>query len=188
MNIEPNTTIYLMRGVPLDAGYTDTIYFATAEKQKEYFDTFITAALTFVNQTYQRVSVNRCRLQVSADSIYNVNYMAFQNTAYGTKWFYAFVTNVEYINNAVSEITYVLDVMQTYAFDYVLKQSFVDREHSATDVAGDNILAEPFDVGDYVVEDWQTDPWIRQQNLTITGRGEVEGGYCVLICAAEQNV
>lgn len=188
MNIEPNTTIYLMRGVPLDNSYNDTIYFANAAAQQAYFQTFVLSALSFPSQTYQRVSSGRCRLNVSADKIYNVNYMMFKNTNYENKWFYAFVNNVEYINNAVCEIYYELDVMQTYAFDYSLKESFVDREHSATDQAGDNILAEPFDVGDYVVEDWETDPWIRQKNLTITGRGEVEGGYCVLICCAEQGV
>lgn len=189
MEINPNTSIYLLRGIPLDNTYNDTLYFATASAQLAYFQGKLSnnGGVSFTKQTYQRVGRNRCRLEISADKIYNVNYMFFQNTAYGSKWFYAFVTNVEYINDAVSEISYEIDVIQTYMFDWKLGMSFIDREHAATDAAGDNLMSEPFDVGDYVVESWETDPWITEDDLTIPGiTGTVLGGYVVMICSAEQ--
>lgn len=155
MNIEPNTTIYLMKDVPLDNTYTDTMWFENASSQWTHFKTRVDTedGMVFPVNTYQRVNKNSCRLQVSADDIYNYNYMMFQNTNYGNKWFYAFVTSVDYINNAVAQINYEIDVMQTWAFDYKLGQCLVEREHSATDVAGDNIEPEPFDVGVYVIQD-----------------------------------
>ena len=66
----------------------------------------------------------------------------FQNTSFGIKWFYAFITNVEYINNETSEITIEIDVMQTWHFDYTVNQCFVEREMAATDDIGGNLVPE----------------------------------------------
>jgi hypothetical protein len=143
----PNTTLYLLSGVPLDNTYTDTIYFATATAQYDYF--YGKKSKTFANLSYQRVGENRIRVQASADDLYNCNYLMFQNTGFGNKWFYAFITETpKYINDNTTEIVYEIDVMQTYFFDAVLKPSYIIRQHQATDVAGDNTLPEPVDVGD----------------------------------------
>lgn len=65
-------------------------------------------------QTYQRVNKGTMRVGLSADSCYDCNYLMFQNSGFGSKWFYAFITSVEYVNNAVTEITFEIDVMQTW--------------------------------------------------------------------------
>ena len=150
MYIQPNSVIRLLTGVPLDNTYAHTIYFATAQAQAEYFAGKTKTGCTFNNQTYQRVNKGTMRLQVLADNIYDCNYLMFQNTSYGNKWFYAFITSIEYVSNVVSEITYEIDVMQTwFLFDTTLLQSFVEREHSSTDVVGDNIVPEPVNLGEY---------------------------------------
>lgn len=143
----PNTTLYLLSGVPLDNEYKDTIYFDSAAAQSTYFSSKISK--TFAHLTYQRINENKIRVQASADDLYNCNYLMFQNTAYGNKWFYAFITETpKYINDNAAEITYEIDVMQTYFFDVTLHPSYIIRQHQATDVAGDNTLPEPVDVGD----------------------------------------
>lgn len=189
MNIEPNSKIYLLRNVPLDNTYTDTMWFENASSQWTHFKTRAdTNGEYFPAQTYQRKDIGVIRLDISADEIYDCNYLMFQNTNYGSKWFYSFITKVEYVNNAVSYVYYELDVMQTWMFDYTLEMCMVEREHSTTDQIGENIMAEPFDMGDYICEDWETDPWITQNNtVSITGRGDVPGGYCVLVCCAQQQ-
>ena len=149
MYIQPNSVIRLLTGVPLDNTYAHTIYFNSAQAQAEYFASKTKAGCTFNFQTYQRVNRGTMRLQVLADDIYDCNYLMFQNTSYGNKWFYAFVTSIEYVSNTVSEITYEIDVMQTWFFDVTLLESFVEREHSATDVAGENIVPEPVNIGEY---------------------------------------
>ena len=40
--------------------------------------------------------------------------------------------------------------MQTWFFDYTLKESFVEREHSLTDNVGDNVITENIELGEYV--------------------------------------
>ena len=150
MYIQPNTTIRLLTGVPLDKTYTNTLYFSSKENQTDYFITKSKHTLT--NLTYQRVNKGVCRVERSADVCYDCNYMMFQNTSYGAKWFYAFITKVEYVSNTVCEIYFDIDVIQTWFFNFTLKECFVEREHSLTDNRGDNILPEPVELGEYMLE------------------------------------
>lgn len=150
MYIEPNSNIKIYKNVPLDNTYNHTLYFSSLSEQNAYFhgsSSILKYNLT--SQSYQRVVKGSMRVEIKADNLYDCNYIAFQNTNFGNKWFYAFITSVEYVNNVTSEITFEIDVMQTYLFDVTLKMSFVEREHSSTDVAGDNIVNENLDVGDY---------------------------------------
>lgn len=148
--IAPNSTIKLLKGVPIDNTYENTIYFDSPLSQSNYFSGLMKR--TFEEQSYQRANRNSVRIEATADDLFDVNYIMFQNTSFGNKWFYAFVTEINYINNSVSEIIYELDVMQTWLFDYTLEPSFVVREHSATDRAGDNLVPENLETGEFVAD------------------------------------
>lgn len=150
MYIEPNTNIKLLNNVPLDTTYEHTIYFADTTAQYNYFAGLAKYSLT--DQSYQRVQRGYMRVNIQAENLYDCNYLMFQNATFGTRWFYAFITSVEYVNNTVSEIRFELDVMQSWFFDYTLGQCFVEREHSATDVIGDNRVPENLDTGDYIYD------------------------------------
>ena len=148
MYIAPNSTIILCNDVPLDNTYEHTLYFDNANLQIAYFRG--KAKYTFNQQSYQRVVRGKMRLAIKADNIYDCNYLAFQNTAYGNKWFYAFITSVEYVNNEASEIEFEIDVMQTYFFDVELKECFVEREHVADDTIGLHTLPEKVDCSEMI--------------------------------------
>lgn len=160
MDITPNSTIKLYHNVPLNNTYTDTFYFSSKTQQDIYFHNGVSVGdilkYTLTAQSYQRVNKGKMRVQIpnlptgiksSADALYDCNYLAFKNTAFNDKWFYAFITSVEYISELVAEVSYEIDVMQTYMFNVTLKPCFIERQHSQTDVAGDNVLAEPIDGG-----------------------------------------
>lgn len=151
MYISPNTTIRMLKDVPLDNTYRNTIYFAYVANQTSYFSG--KTKYTFAAQSYQRVQKGTLRIGRKADDLYDCNYLMFQNTAYGNKWFYAFVTGVEYVNNETSEVSFEIDVMQTWHFDYDVKMSFVEREMSVTDKIGDNLVPENLEIGDYIYKD-----------------------------------
>lgn len=140
MYIEPNSKIILCNNVPLDNTYQHTIYFANANAQTNYF--LSKAKATLQEQTYQRVVKGKMRVQRTADSIYDCNYLMFQNSSYGSKWFYAFVTGIEYVNDVTSEVTFELDDLQTYFFDTELMPCYVEREHTADDTIGANLVKE----------------------------------------------
>ena len=152
MYIEPNSTIKICKNVPLDNTYKNTLYFANKLSQENFFTSKTKHNLA--KQSYQRVVKGKMRVEIKSEDLYDCNYLCFQNTSFGLKWFYCFITDVEYVNNETSEITFEIDVMQTYFFDTTLKECFVEREHSATDNIGDNILPEPVDVGEYIFNDY----------------------------------
>lgn len=151
MYILPNTKIRLIKNCPLDKNYENTIYFTSLAQQTTYFMSTL-QGLLFDQNSYQRVNKGSLRVAVNAEAIYNYNYLAFQNTSFGDRWFYAFITKVEYINNITSEITYEIDLLQTWHFSYELEQCFVEREHSVTDEIGDNLVEESLATGEYVTD------------------------------------
>lgn len=151
MQIQPNSIIKLCSGVPIDSSYKDTIYFTSKSEQKSYFESKVSK--TMDKASFQRINGQQgvVRMSANAETIYDCNYMMFQNTNYGSKWFYAFITNIEYVNDKVSNIYFSIDVMQTwFLFDCTLKECFVEREHSKTDNIGDNLVPENLEYGDYV--------------------------------------
>lgn len=153
MEIRPTTIVKLFSGVPLNPTYSDTLYFSSLSAQSSYF-AGLTPVKTFTSQMYQRVNKGQFEANCKADDIYNCNYMAFQNSGFGNKWFYAFINSIEYINNNNSLVTFEIDVMQTWMFDYSVKRSFIERQHSAGDLIGSNILPEPVSLGEYVFDDY----------------------------------
>ena len=150
--VTPNSNIRLLNNCPLESTYNHTLWFDSASAQSTYFIGLTKYNLS--NYSYQRHTKNTIKVGILADNLYDVNYMMFQNTSFGTKWFYAFVLNVEYVNNNTSIITYEIDVIQTWLFNFTLGQCFVEREHSESDNIGEHILPEPVEVGEYMLENY----------------------------------
>lgn len=148
--IQPNTAVRILRGVPLDIDDENSFHFVSAQAQESAFSFYTKFALINKPDTvmYQRHNKNSIRIEKKADLLYDCNYMMFQNTEYGTKWFYAFITEVNYINDRVSEVVYELDDLQTWYFDFHLEECYVEREHQATDNIGDNLQPENIGTGE----------------------------------------
>lgn len=147
MYIAPNTVIKLLTNVRLDNTYEHTLYFVDKTAQLAFFNSKVLH--TFLNQTYQRITRNIVRLNFNADDLYNCNYMMFQNTSYGNKWFYAFITSIDYVNNATCDVKFEIDVVQTWLFETQINNSFVVRQHTPTDVIGENLVPDNLELGEY---------------------------------------
>lgn len=152
--IAPGTTIYLLKDVPLDDTFDHTLYWEnTAQGKADQLDWFIGQTNGFVerkleNYTYQRIEKGTCMVEAVADDIYGCNYMVFQNSPqYGSKWWFCFIQDVEYVNNKTSRLTVKIDVMQTFHFDYELIPCFVERHHVETDIFGQHIQDEGIEYG-----------------------------------------
>ena len=166
MYIAPNTTLKLIKDCPLDPSYENTIYFSAKSFQTAYFINSL-SGYTFNNLTYQRVNLGKIRVAMNAETLFECNYLAFQNASFGDKWFYAFITAIDYINNTTSEITYQIDLLQTWHFDYTLGQSFIERGHTQTDAAGDNLVPENLELGEYVIDDFYVSGELRPYSIVI---------------------
>lgn len=88
----------------------------------------------------------------------------YQNNNYTDKWFYAFITNMTYINDYLTEIQISTDVFQTWQFDILWKKSFIEREmiNSVDDIPGASRTDEGLEIGEpfaqTVTEDSQLAP------------------------------
>lgn len=158
--IAPETNIYVLTGVPLDNTYEHTISWTwTAnprEAQAKYFAS--KAKYTFDKCTYERRERLWCKVERKADDLYDCNYMMFRNSAFGDKWFYAFILSVEYVNNNTSRIAFEIDVMQTWLrgakLDYIAEMCYVERSHTPTDTLYEHLVPEDVVKADeYMVDD-----------------------------------
>lgn len=155
--IEPNTSIYFLSGIPFDPTYENTMVFDSAQAQYDYMISHLIRG--FEDNSYQRKNRGVLKVGYSIDGgsstvislLYNANYMMFKNTNFENKWFYAFVTKVEYINNNTVEIYYSIDVIQTWMFDFQFNDCLIEREHTVTDTFGSNLIPENLELGDYVI-------------------------------------
>lgn len=153
MYIQPDSTIKILHGVPLDTTYEHTIYFETLAAQTQYFMGLTKHTLT--DYTYVRHTHGVIKVGIPSAQLYDCNYLMFQNTAFGAKWFYAYIKAVEYISNEVTQITFETDPIQSWFFDFSLDHCFVEREHAKLDGILGNIVPEPIDVGEYVFNDYK---------------------------------
>lgn len=149
-----NITEVRLLNVPLENDYLHTLYFSSLEKQSSYF--LGRAVKVYTDFNYQRKD-NIIRVPAHYDSILNCNYVMYRNSAYSNKWFYAFITDMKYIDDGRTDISIETDVIQTWFFDYTVKQSFVEREHVKDDTIGLHTIPEGLEMGDYVSNSHERD-------------------------------
>ena len=73
----------------------------------------------------------------------------YRNKSHGNRWFYAFITGIEYVNDNMSSISIKTDVWQSWQFDLSWKRCFVEREHVSNDTFGLHTLEENFGTGEW---------------------------------------
>lgn len=157
--ITPSTDLMLLK-CPLEVDQQNQLTFANATAQYNYFSGL--PKLVVDDFTYQRKD-STVRFEAHIDSIRSYNYCMYRNSNYGNKWFYAFITDMRYLNDGVTLLTLKTDVWQSWLFDFNFMPSFVEREHTNNDGIGQNILDEGLQVGKYIVNSfsefkYQTNP------------------------------
>lgn len=136
----PTTNLRLL-STPLESDYSNTLYFANIAAQSAYFTSKTVKIIADFNYIKKDNSI---AINEHIDSLYNCNYVMYQNSNFTNKWFYAFIVRMEWLSNNSTRIYLATDVIQTWFFDITYYQSYIDRCHSDTDVVGDNIVPEDF--------------------------------------------
>lgn len=150
---QPITNIYICQGVPLDNRYINTITWDNIDNQVAYYKS--KAIINYPESSYQRIE-RYTDIKATAESLVNANYIIFQNANYGNKWYFAFITSVEYVAEQMSRVRFEVDAWQTYYFDVSIKPSFVRREHTNNDTIGANTVPEGLELGPYVTTSSQS--------------------------------
>jgi hypothetical protein len=93
----PSSTIKLLQNIDITNDYINTFSWGNLAAQTNFFLTKVKTGCSFESNTYVRKE-RAVRVPVNVETLYNISYMMFQNTNFGTKWFYAFITDMRYIN------------------------------------------------------------------------------------------
>ena len=144
----PDTDLRLIKS-PLTFGDGHQLDFANATAQANYFLSL--PGVSYTDFTYQRKD-NIIRVPDLAENIYQYNYVMYRNKA-SAKWFYAFITKIEFINQNCTHVRIKTDVFQTWQFDFTFLPTLVRRECVSDDSLWLHTLPESVPTGDTIVAD-----------------------------------
>lgn len=149
----PSSTFRVLSGLRIDNTYTHTYdFFTNIVDQAEFFAQFaIHQDAGFTKFAPIRI-FNKVRFPMAADDVMSCSYVMFRNLNYKNKWFYGFITDIEFININECWISYELDVIQTWMFDFQFLPCFVEREHVKSDNIGEHLVPEPLTPYEYVIK------------------------------------
>lgn len=149
--ITPSSNVKLLK-CPLEMDNNHQLTFASKQAQYNYFNGLPSRTLdddfTYVRETAV------IRIDADIDEIRQYNYLMYQNEAYSNKWFYAFIVDMEYLNDSCTAVMIKLDTWQTWQFDLTFRKCYVEREHVNDDTVGIHTVPEGLDYGpSYVCAD-----------------------------------
>lgn len=143
----PNTSFYICRGIPWDNDYTHVRLFESASAA----NTYILSKAAYTKTQYSYINKSKqIRVDGMADQYRDCNYIAWKNTGYSNKCFYAFITDITYLADNTCLISFEYDVFQTWFYDTTVNPSYVEREHVNDDTIGANTVPENVVMGDPV--------------------------------------
>lgn len=150
----PLSIIEFYKAPALSPTYRDSYYFNDMTAQESFFQGLPHKTLN--NSQVTRISNNQVKVPYPSYEMLTYNYMMIQNARTydqnAPKKFYCFITNVEYVSDLCSLITFEVDVIQTYIVSATIREAFVERCHTDTDNMFENREPEPFTVQNYTVD------------------------------------
>lgn len=177
MIVVPETEVRLLNNVPLLNTYEHQLTFGSELEQQTYFIGKSTLANKFTDFTYVRQD-GSILVPKARDKLYSTNYLMFKNTDFSSKWFYAFITKLEYINPDTTKVHFEMDVFQTWQFDFTFRSSYIEREHTKRWNDDGSPVINTIDEGlDYGSE---------YETVNVTQHQPYEGIYFLIIVATER--
>lgn len=146
----PNGIVKVLSGTGLTNSYTDTYTFTSVGAQEQFFNSKTIFTATHFTPVREPLAI---RVPVNSQTIIKGDYLMWQNTNYSNKWFYAFITSIDWVNVNTCQISYEIDVIQTWYFDYTFPTMFIEREHVNNDTVGANLMPENLEPGEWILKD-----------------------------------
>ena len=146
MAVTPSTELRLLK-CNLNLDNNNQLTFSNSTAQYNYFNSLTHKTVTQIS--YQRKD-SYIRFPEHIDNLIEYNYVMYKNSNYSNKWFYAYVTRMEYENDNCTRVYIETDVWQTWQFDLTFMKSFVEREHVNDDTVGKHTVPENLETGDYI--------------------------------------
>lgn len=124
------TQVWLCK-VPLEPDNFNQIIFNNVHEQFLYFNS--RSVKTFTDFTYQRQPVGDkiesiIKVDMNIEELYKCNYVAYQNSKFSGRYFYAFIKRLEYRGERVTYIHIQEDAFQNWQFELLYHSSFIERQ------------------------------------------------------------
>lgn len=167
-SITPIGVVTLYKDVPFTNNYAHSIYFSRRSDQTTYF-TSRKLGDPLTAQNYVKTENGKIRIEKNNNVIDNACYMSWDNAKVGDTvapmTVYAFITNIDLVSANVVEITYEIDVLQTYLIGHtesnrILGECLIERRTPGSDDVGEHLEPEPVSFTNYVYQHGQhQDKW-----------------------------
>lgn len=148
MTYTPNSIIYLCK-TKLENNYKHQLTFSNKSSQLSYFNS--TIQKSYSDFTYVKKD-NVIYVNENIDAIIQCNYLFYKNKDYTDRYYYCFITDMQYQNENCTKISFETDVFQTWQFDINYHKCFVEREHVNNDTIGLHTVNENLSIGEVVQE------------------------------------
>ena len=141
----------------------------------------------FTDFTYQRKD-NIIRVPVNAEVLFadGTNYCVYQNTHYNGKWFYCYITRIEFINENITALHIKTDVFQTWFFEWYknnhMDVNFIARNTVLNDDLFKHTLPENLPTGDLKIAQYYD---ITEHSLSAETEEEYSNNYFAVVAVAD---
>lgn len=145
---DKNTEIILCSNIHIDKNYDNVLDISKADLVG-----YLRTHSEYVGDDYTIVPRYRNRLIVKCpySTALKCNYMTFKNEDYDNEYVFAFIDNVDYLNDESVQINYTLDVWHTNHDKFNYNKVFVEREHVDDDTVGKHTIPENLETGDFII-------------------------------------
>lgn len=128
LDITQNNTVWLCR-TDLEKDNTNQITFNSKADQQSYFMSrakFTYSNLSFVREPVQGEPISYLRVEANLGTIQKCNYVVYKNSS-EPYYKFAFITRFQYVSGAMTKVYLVEDSFQTWQFDLMYNDSFIER-------------------------------------------------------------
>lgn len=140
--IPQDSEVILYQDVDISPKYNRQVIHQNKQQQAEYFSK--RGTLTFYHVSVLRNSRNTIKVGARQGTLDKYSYMSFRNPTLDNRTYYAFIKNIDYLNNDTCVITYDIDYFQSYYLDATFTETQIVREHLSK--AEYNLaMSNPFD-------------------------------------------
>ena len=138
--------VLLARDIKIDKGYKNVLDYSESQIVTLLNNNLVAS---FTNCSFLRME-NAIDVDLAYGTALQANYIGFQNPDYSNKWFFGFITDVEYKSDKTQRIHFEIDEFTTWYSYWDPKTCFVVREHTNNDAIGSNTLPENVDLGEFI--------------------------------------
>lgn len=136
--------VHLYSDVPLSVNSNHTRYFSSSSSRTAFFNSKLVDS--YENMSMINPQNGQLRVDFAISKVLDCNYLMFTNPDDNTEY-YCFITEVDYVAEDTTTVSYQIDPIMTYMFKMDLT-GHIEREHA--NYNNNNTLPEEVGIGDYV--------------------------------------